>query len=55
MTNTPEIIRLQRSEGTSFVLQVYAAAKEAAVAGPTDIPLAGQAVFHLPAGRVFIP
>ncbi|PJI42514.1 alpha/beta fold hydrolase [Ferrovibrio sp.] len=26
MTNTPEIIRLQRSEGTSFALQVYAAA-----------------------------
>jgi len=26
MTNTPEIIRLQRSEGTSFALQLYAAA-----------------------------
>jgi predicted alpha/beta hydrolase len=32
MTNAPEIIRLQRSEGTSFVLQVYAAADPAAPA-----------------------
>jgi len=33
----------------------WAEAKAAAQQGPTDIAIAGQATFHLPAGRVFIP
>lgn len=35
--------------------QAQAAARQAAKPGPVDIPLAGQAVLHLPAGHVFIP
>ncbi|WP_284619869.1 DUF2167 domain-containing protein [Aquabacterium humicola] len=35
--------------------QAQAAARQAARPGPVDIPLAGQAVLHLPAGHVFIP
>jgi uncharacterized membrane-anchored protein len=33
----------------------WAEAKKVALAGPTDVPLAGQATLHLPADRVFIP
>jgi uncharacterized membrane-anchored protein len=35
--------------------QAQAAARQAAKPGPADIPLADQAVLHLPAGHVFIP
>ncbi|WP_077038376.1 DUF2167 domain-containing protein [Pelomonas sp. KK5] len=35
--------------------QAFAEAQKVRVAGPADIPLAGQAVLHLPAGEVFIP
>ncbi|MBB2487216.1 DUF2167 domain-containing protein [Mitsuaria sp. WAJ17] len=35
--------------------QVFAEAKQAATAGPSDVTLANQAVLHLPAGKVFIP
>lgn len=35
--------------------KVFAEARAAATAGPADVPLAGQAVLKLPAGRAFIP
>lgn len=35
--------------------QVFEAARQAAQSGPSDVPLAQQAVLHLPAGKVFIP
>jgi len=35
--------------------QVFAEARQAATAGPSDVTLANQAVLHLPAGKVFIP
>ncbi|NRF65952.1 DUF2167 domain-containing protein [Aquincola sp. S2] len=35
--------------------EAQADARQAAKPGPTDIPLADQAVLHLPAGHVFIP
>ena len=33
----------------------WAEARAAAKAGPVDVPIAGQATLHLPAGRLFIP
>lgn len=35
--------------------KIWADANAASVTGPKDVPLAGQAVLKLPAGRVFIP
>lgn len=35
--------------------QVFAEARQAATPGPGDVPLANQAVLHLPDGKVFIP
>lgn len=35
--------------------KVFAAAKEVALTGPTDVSVAGQAMLHLPADKVFIP
>jgi uncharacterized membrane-anchored protein len=35
--------------------QAIAEADKAALKGPTDVELAGQAVLHLPAGRLFVP
>lgn len=35
--------------------KVFAAAKEAAQTGPTEVSVAGQATLHLPADKVFIP
>lgn len=35
--------------------QAQADARQAAKAGPTDVPLADQAVLHLPAGYAFVP
>eukprot|EP01137_Pigoraptor_chileana_P001164 Opistho-2@38394 len=35
--------------------KIFEEAKQAAKIGPTDIPVAGQAVLHLPAGKRFIP
>lgn len=36
-------------------VQVFAAARDAATTGPSDVTLANQAVLHLPPGKVFIP
>ncbi len=42
-------------EASDAADKVFAEAKQAATSGPHDVPLASQAVLHLPNGKVFIP
>jgi len=44
-----------KAETEADAAKAWADAQQAAKAGPQDIPLAGQAVLHLPEDKVFIP
>lgn len=46
---------LAQTAAADEAAKVFAAAKEAALTGPTDVAVAGQAMLHLPADKVFIP
>lgn len=43
------------ADAPSPAQQAFDEAKQVAVKGPSDVPLADQALLHLPAGHVFIP